>query len=212
MSANKHSLEHVDEPADKKCKVSVPKDDFACSLCRELMCDPRILNCGHSFCTPCIQKLKHPRTCPECRTTLKYTRRNYFLRKIIEAAFPVEYQLRAKEFALESWLEDRMERSPSMRIQYGNMDRGTLLAILQTLDDIKIWENAIFESYNLKTNTSENIQKRFSGSCLFQITECNECVVTSFFGRLHWFKIIWNRFVLTGANATNEWFPLSCGT
>ena len=42
-----------------------------CSVCLESMLskEPRILTCGHTFCTPCIRKLvsKNPFTCPECR-------------------------------------------------------------------------------------------------------------------------------------------------
>ena len=43
-----------------------------CSVCLESMLskEPRILTCGHTFCTPCIRKLisKNPFTCPECRS------------------------------------------------------------------------------------------------------------------------------------------------
>ena len=50
-------------------------DQSECSVCLEsiLTKDPRQLNCGHPFCTPCIQKLlaKNTITCPICRETTK---------------------------------------------------------------------------------------------------------------------------------------------
>ena len=46
-----------------------------CPVCLESMLtkNPRILNCDHSFCTPCIQKIsdKDPITCPICREETK---------------------------------------------------------------------------------------------------------------------------------------------
>ena len=46
-----------------------------CPVCLESMLtkNPRILNCGHSFCMPCIQKIsdKDPITCPICREETK---------------------------------------------------------------------------------------------------------------------------------------------
>ena len=42
-----------------------------CSVCLDSMLskEPRLLTCGHTFCTPCIKELaaKEPLTCPKCR-------------------------------------------------------------------------------------------------------------------------------------------------
>ena len=46
-----------------------------CSICLESMRskEPRLLTCGHTFCTSCIEQLaaKNPITCPKCRTETK---------------------------------------------------------------------------------------------------------------------------------------------
>ena len=46
---------------------------FECSVCLESLINkqPRLLSCGHTFCTPCLQKLSGRNTvnCPKCRST-----------------------------------------------------------------------------------------------------------------------------------------------
>ena len=45
---------------------------FECSVCLESLINkqPRLLSCGHTFCTPCLQKLPGGNTvnCPKCRS------------------------------------------------------------------------------------------------------------------------------------------------
>ena len=45
---------------------------FECSICLESLINkqPRLLSCGHTFCTPCLQQLSAGNTvyCPKCRT------------------------------------------------------------------------------------------------------------------------------------------------
>ena len=45
---------------------------FECSICLESLINkqPRLLSCGHTFCTPCLQKLPRRNTvnCPKCRS------------------------------------------------------------------------------------------------------------------------------------------------
>ena len=46
---------------------------FECSVCLESLINkqPRLLSCGHTFCTPCLQKLSGRKmvNCPKCRST-----------------------------------------------------------------------------------------------------------------------------------------------
>ena len=46
---------------------------FECSVCLESLINkqPRLLSCGHTFCTPCLQKLsgRNRVNCPKCRST-----------------------------------------------------------------------------------------------------------------------------------------------
>ena len=45
---------------------------FVCSICFECLINkqPRLLSCGHTFCTPCLQQLSDGNTvyCPKCRS------------------------------------------------------------------------------------------------------------------------------------------------
>ena len=45
---------------------------FECSVCLESLINkqPRLLSCGHTFCTPCLQQLSGGNTvnCPKCRS------------------------------------------------------------------------------------------------------------------------------------------------
>eukprot|EP01126_Amoeba_proteus_P007017 TRINITY_DN12488_c0_g1_i1.p1 TRINITY_DN12488_c0_g1~~TRINITY_DN12488_c0_g1_i1.p1 ORF type:complete len:462 (-),score=114.14 TRINITY_DN12488_c0_g1_i1:63-1448(-) len=45
-------------------------DIFECSLCLQLLKDPRVISCGHTFCKTCLQQLRpsHLR-CPLCQCT-----------------------------------------------------------------------------------------------------------------------------------------------
>ncbi|XP_025784868.1 tripartite motif-containing protein 77-like [Puma concolor] len=42
-----------------------------CSICKDYFTDPVTINCGHSFCTPCLcllwEDAQHPTRCPVCR-------------------------------------------------------------------------------------------------------------------------------------------------
>lgn len=42
-----------------------------CTICQEVFVNPKRLNCGHTFCDPCIDVwLKSNKTCPECRKSV----------------------------------------------------------------------------------------------------------------------------------------------
>ncbi|XP_061073814.1 finTRIM family, member 86 isoform X2 [Conger conger] len=52
-----------------------PGEEFACSVCLEVLRDPATLPCGHTYCLPCIQRhwdqgeAKQEYSCPQCRKT-----------------------------------------------------------------------------------------------------------------------------------------------
>ncbi|XP_006871286.1 PREDICTED: tripartite motif-containing protein 49-like [Chrysochloris asiatica] len=47
------------------------KNKFTCPICKDLILDPVIIGCGHSFCRPCLYLLwedaENPPCCPVCR-------------------------------------------------------------------------------------------------------------------------------------------------
>ena len=66
----------------KRVKLETNEDShifelYECTVCLESMLNkqPRILPCGHTFCTPCIISLVATGTsmvCPKCRGVLDY--------------------------------------------------------------------------------------------------------------------------------------------
>ena len=59
-----------------------------CSVCYNEYKDPRVLQCGHTFCLACISKLIHHGiiNCPTCRndTSTEKIQVNYVVKQIIE--------------------------------------------------------------------------------------------------------------------------------
>jgi len=45
-------------------------DIFECAICLEQFNDPRVISCGHTFCTRCLLELK-PNRCPFCQRTFE---------------------------------------------------------------------------------------------------------------------------------------------
>ncbi|XP_029811860.1 tripartite motif-containing protein 77-like [Suricata suricatta] len=47
-----------------------------CYICKDYYTDPVTINCGHSFCTPCLcllsEDAKHPTRCPVCKAVSPY--------------------------------------------------------------------------------------------------------------------------------------------
>lgn len=194
----------AESPAEKKWMISVNMDDLLCSICRELMCDPRTLRCGHTYCINCIGKLSSPRVCPGCRAPQKESAlRNHAFRYIIESAFPVEYERLTQKYMVASWLEYKKEKIPTIKLFYDNIDKGTMIKILRALDDIEFWDRVkICGVYTLF-----QVEKRFSKTCLFNFLESHKWGTSTVFGKWPRFTVHWESYLLLGINTTNDWFP-----
>jgi len=66
--------------------VSTLPPSCICSIC-DVLKDAKSLNCGHTFCSGCIQSClsNNHRKCPNCRTVVTGYTHNYALRDIINA-------------------------------------------------------------------------------------------------------------------------------
>ncbi|XP_027387820.1 tripartite motif-containing protein 64-like [Bos indicus x Bos taurus] len=51
--------------------LQVFQSELTCSICTKCFLDPVTIDCGHSFCRPCLslcwEESQTPRSCPECR-------------------------------------------------------------------------------------------------------------------------------------------------
>ena len=75
-----------------------PKDDndtlFSCDICKAMWNQPISMNCGHTFCRPCLEKTQ-PKACPKCKQVYHYTRvsnlrTSVLLQTTIDKWFPDE--------------------------------------------------------------------------------------------------------------------------
>lgn len=57
-----------------------------CDICQELMVEPYVFNCGHSFCCSCTSRILTPckPRCPLCRHSISSVSPNYSLGKLLK--------------------------------------------------------------------------------------------------------------------------------
>lgn len=130
----------LEEPSfDNEQSAKVPKLDFSCSICREIMYDPRAFSCGHSFCFLCYFKMRKPIIrCPDCRSEQTTPcQRNHSLRKLIESSDPIEYAKRKEACVVEEWLE---KKNLGICIVASTKSPHVILRILHVLDKLNVWE------------------------------------------------------------------------
>ncbi|UZN72001.1 hypothetical protein DHYCH-1000022 [Large yellow croaker iridovirus] len=60
-----------------------------CPVCLVAMSEPYVLNCGHSVCKACCDKLGP--TCCVCRTVITSRATNYALRTMLESCAPHDH-------------------------------------------------------------------------------------------------------------------------
>lgn len=83
-------LRWVRSPAAASAISSALADVLECSICNELMRNPYVTSCGHSFCGPCLANWfrtnPHRPTCPACRSSVTHEPvPSHGLRHIIDA-------------------------------------------------------------------------------------------------------------------------------
>uniref|UniRef100_A0A8C2EVS1 Tripartite motif-containing protein 16-like n=1 Tax=Cyprinus carpio TaxID=7962 RepID=A0A8C2EVS1_CYPCA len=74
-------------------RISVDQKEFVCSVCLDLLKDPVVIPCGHSYCKSCItdcwdqEDQKRVYSCPQCRQTFSprpALARNTMLAEVVE--------------------------------------------------------------------------------------------------------------------------------
>ena len=67
--------------------LNKPADTCICAVCHDVLKDASSLNCGHSFCTECINSLylMDSPSCPTCRADITSSNPNYAVRGIIDS-------------------------------------------------------------------------------------------------------------------------------
>ena len=90
-------------------RVKVNLEDVSCPMCKEILCEPISLPCGHTFCRVCLYRCFHARTyekvCPLCRAqcvriVAQIAPSNVLIKMFTEQAFPAAYRKRREEFKL----------------------------------------------------------------------------------------------------------------
>lgn len=86
------------------------KDKYPCAICQDVLSEPEILNCSHTFCGYCVQSmvdrcscdkdLEVVHTCPLCTTSIEYRIQERMLAANIEGEvrfFPLEFKAHWEE-------------------------------------------------------------------------------------------------------------------
>ncbi|XP_053503359.1 E3 ubiquitin/ISG15 ligase TRIM25-like isoform X2 [Ictalurus furcatus] len=91
-----------------EASISVDQDQLKCPVCQNLLKDPVVTPCGHSYCKVCIngcwdqEDLKGVYSCPQCRETFTprpVLRRNNMLVEVVEKLKETELQASAHCYA-----------------------------------------------------------------------------------------------------------------
>jgi len=105
-------LEVIDEEAQA----------LVCSICLDLLHEPVTLLCGHTYCFPCLFRLRNVQECPACKEKwTNWPKPNYVLADLISRKYPTRCALREKERSEEATqrhkeLEQTIERNKAHRV------------------------------------------------------------------------------------------------
>ncbi|XP_074585215.1 E3 ubiquitin-protein ligase PRT1 [Curcuma longa] len=89
---------------EQTMKRSISVVDVLCSLCKEMIYKPMVLNCGHVYCETCLYGLsRDPLRCQICKSLHPGEFPNVCLdlHHFLEEAFPTEYAVRREQVHLE---------------------------------------------------------------------------------------------------------------
>jgi hypothetical protein len=98
--------------------------ELECPVCMDILFCPVSINCGHSFCRPCLVKiLKTKPQCPLCNTPCflqeKSLKENITLKGIIENKYPEHVKRRKQASApVEEKKERKIENVPDIDVQF----------------------------------------------------------------------------------------------
>lgn len=63
----------------------VLEKDLSCAICQDILINPIVLNCSHSFCKFCVYRWLDKRSkCPECRMLVTFQAENLALKNVID--------------------------------------------------------------------------------------------------------------------------------
>ena len=67
-------------------------DDVTCAICLSILHEPASLQCGHTFCSRCVQTaLRRTAACPVCRQPASQVLAvNHLLSRLLTQTFPEE--------------------------------------------------------------------------------------------------------------------------
>lgn len=67
-----------EEPNSEEPNTENPNAEFDCSVCQDTMINPKSMQCGHTFCSVCINTwLQHSKFCPICRQAIEKDEEDY---------------------------------------------------------------------------------------------------------------------------------------
>ncbi len=185
------------EKVGQKRKHPLDVSETECSICREILYDPRTFGCGHSICAVC--KIQQSAFCPECKWRPASASfeliKNYRLASIIEALDPEAYELKRKEHAFKVWAHDKQRLMPGFVVNRHLMEKDAVFEVAQRIDNANLWLR----------KDADQLDVLLSETCMFSIQEGDSHGFTRF-GTCHGIFFAWNKGSLLIYNTGKEWF------
>lgn len=181
----------------EKRKYPFDEVDVQCSVCKELLFDPRSFPCNHMVCLPCSLLMKSGQSCPECQHPKRSDGKmpkNHLVAKLIASCYPEEYEKRRKEHEIDLWIEEKRNSLTDLRITYGHISRTEILQIVKRLESVDAFTN-----FN-----SSRVGEALSNSCNVIFCDANRPQFTLNMEDSY-FLCIWKGAMLYFSNRGTEW-------